>query len=139
VIALDTNVLVRLVLRDDEAQAQRARELVESHAESDASLFISDVVLAEFAWVLKSRFALPGDAVAQALRAMLDNATLAWQSRPAAVEALRLFEQGSVDFPDCLIVALAGSAGCEAVATFDQGMRTLPKLRLLSPGFDTAK
>ncbi len=130
-IALDTNVLVRLVLRDDEAQAQRARELVETHAESDASLFISDVVLAEFAWVLKSRFALPGDAVAQALRAMLDNATLAWQSRPAAVEALRLFELGSVDFPDCLIVALAGSAGCEAVATFDQGMRTLPKVWLL--------
>ena len=130
-IALDTNVLVRLVLRDDETQAQRARELVETHAKSDASLFISDVVLAEFAWVLKSRFALPGDAVAHALRAMLDNATLAWQSRPAAVEALRLFEQGSVDFPDCLIVALAGSAGCEAVATFDQGMRTLPKVRLL--------
>ena len=130
-IALDTNVLVRLVLRDDEAQAQRARELVETRAHSDASLFVSDVVLAEFAWVLRSRYALPGKAIARALRAMLDNATLAWQSRAAAVEALRLFEQGSVDFPDCLVVALAQSHHCEAVATFDQGMRTLPKVRLL--------
>ena len=130
-IALDTNVLVRLVLRDDEAQAQRSRELVETHAHSDASLFVSDVVLAEFAWVLCSRYALRDKAIARTLRAMLDNATLAWQSRAAAVEALRLFEQGSVEFPDCLVVALAQSHDCEAVATFDQGMRTLPKVRLL--------
>ena len=130
-IALDTNVLVRLVLRDDEAQAQRARKLVETHARSDASLFVSDVVLAEFAWVLHSRYALSGKAIVRTLRAMLDNATLAWQSRVAAVEVLRLFEQGSVDFPDCLVVALAQSHNCEAVATFDQGMRTLPNVRLL--------
>ena len=130
-IALDTNVLVRLVLRDDEAQAQRARKLVETHSNSDASLFVSDVVLAEFARVLRSRYALPGKAIARTLRAMLDNATLAWQSRSAAVEALRLFEQGSVDFPDCLVVALAQIHNCDAVATFDQGMRTLPKVRLL--------
>lgn len=130
-IALDTNVLVRLVLRDDEAQAQRSRELVETHAHSDASLFVSDVVLAEFAWALRSRYALPAKAIARTLRAMLDNATLAWQSRAAAVEALRLFEQGSVEFPDCLVVALAQSHDCEAVATFDQGLRALPKVRLL--------
>jgi len=130
-IALDTNVLVRLVLRDDEAQAQRARELVEFHSHSDASLFVSDVVLAEFAWVLRSRYALPGEAIGRTLRAMLDNATLAWQSRTAAVQALRLFEQGGVDFPDCLIVALAQSHKCEAVATFDEGMRALPEVRLL--------
>lgn len=130
-IALDTNVLVRLVLRDDEAQAQRSRELVETHAHSDASLFVSDVVLAEFAWALRSRYALRDKAIARTLRAMLDNATLAWQSRAAAVEALRLFEQGSVDFPDCLVVALAQSHDCEAVATFDQGLRALPKVRLL--------
>ena len=77
-IALDTNVLVRLVLRDNEAQAQRARKLLEAHANSDASLFVSDVVLAEFAWVLRSRYALPDEAIAQTLRAMLDSATLAY-------------------------------------------------------------
>lgn len=130
-IALDTNVLVRLVLRDDEAQAQRARELVETHAHSDGSLFVSDVVLAEFAWVLRSRYALPGEAIARALRALVDNATLAWQSRAAAIEALQLFEHGGADFPDCLVVALAEAHGCEAIATFDGGMRALPQVRLL--------
>jgi predicted nucleic acid-binding protein len=43
VIALDTNVLVRLVLRDDEAKAQRARTLFEANADNDGSLFVSDV------------------------------------------------------------------------------------------------
>lgn len=130
-IALDTNVLVRLVMRDDEAQAQRARDLVELQADRDASLFVSDVVLAEFAWVLRSRYALAGADIARTLRAMFDNATLAWQSRAAATQALALFESGSADFPDCLIVALAQSHNCEAVATFDQGMRALPNVRLI--------
>ena len=130
-IALDTNVLVRLVMRDDEAQAQRARDLVEFQAVNDASLFVSDVVLAEFAWVLRSRYDLAGADIARTLRAMLDNATLAWQSRTAATQALSLFESGGVDFPDCLIVALAKTHNCEAVATFDQGMRALPTVRLL--------
>jgi len=130
-IALDTNVLVRLVTRDDEAQAQRARDLLEFQSDSDGSLFVSDVVLAEFAWVLRSRYALAGSDIARTLRAMLDNATLAWQSRTAATRALSLFESGGVDFPDCLIVALAQSHHCEAVATFDQGMRALPNVRLI--------
>jgi len=130
-IALDTNVLVRLVLRDDKTPAERARKLFEAHAHSDGSLFVSDVVLAEFAWVLKSRYALPNDAVARALGALLGNATLAWQSREAAVAALRAFEGGGLDFSDCLVAALADAHGCEAVATFDQGMRTLPQVRLL--------
>lgn len=68
-IALDTNVLVRLVMADDPAQAGRARGLFEAHADADGSLFVSDVVLAEFAWVLKSRYALPREAIARARRA----------------------------------------------------------------------
>lgn len=130
-IALDTNVLVRLVMADDPAQAGRARGLFEAHADADGSLFVSDVVLAEFAWVLKSRYALPREAIARALAALLANSTLAWQSRDAATAALRAYECGSVDFPDCLVATLADTHGCEAVLSFDQGMRGLPGLRLL--------
>jgi len=51
-IAVDTNVLVRLFGCDDEAQAVRAQGLLDAQAEEDGSLFISDAVLAEFAWTL---------------------------------------------------------------------------------------
>jgi predicted nucleic-acid-binding protein len=132
VIALDTNVLVRLLLNDDAEQAARARELFEANAGNDAALFVSDVVLAELAWVLRSRYAQPSSTIALALRALLGNATLAWQSREAAVQALRLYDADpGADFADCLIVALAGAHGCEATATFDRGMRALPAVRVM--------
>jgi len=131
VIALDTNVLVRLLLRDDAAQASLAHQLFEANAGNDAALFVSDVVLAELAWVLRSRYALATEPVARALRALLGNATLSWQSRAAVAQALQLFEQGGTDFADCLIVALGDAHGCEATATFDRGMQSLPGVRVM--------
>lgn len=129
-IALDTNVLARLLLRDDAAQAERARQLFDANQDNDAALFISDVVAAELAWLLRSRYALGRAAIAGALHALLGNATIAWQSRPAVTAALGLFEaQPGADFADCLLVAQAQAAGCEATATFDQGMRALPGVR----------
>jgi predicted nucleic-acid-binding protein len=130
VIALDTNVLLRLLLRDDAAQAARAQALFDANADRDGSLFVSDVVLAELAWVLRSRYDMQPQLVAKALRALLGNATLSWQS-PAAANALQLHETGGVDFADCLVAALATAQGCEGVATFDRGMRSLPGVRLL--------
>lgn len=131
-IALDTNVLVRLLVGDDAAQSARARELFDSNAGNDAALFVSDVVLAELAWVLRSRYALPAEPIAAAVRALLGNATLGWQSRDAVVQALQLYEQGGErDLADCLVVTLAAAHGCEATATFDRGMRALPGVRVM--------
>ncbi len=130
-IALDTNVLVRLLLRDDVAQGQLANELFEANAGNDAALFVSDVVLAELAGVLRSRYSLADEPIARAFRALLDNATLAWQSHAAVTQALQLYEQGGADFPDCLIVSLGSQHGCEATATFDRGMRSLPGVRVM--------
>lgn len=130
-IALDTNVLVRLLLRDDAAQGQLANELFEANTGNEAALFVSDVVLAELAWVLRSRYSLSAEPIARAFGALLDNATLAWQSRAAVKQALQLYEKGGVDFSDCLIVSLGRQHGCEATATFDRGMRSLPDVRVM--------
>ena len=130
-IALDTNVLLRLLLRDDASQALRAQALFDANAERDGTLFVSDVVLAELAWVLRSRYGQGSEPIGRAIRGLLGNATLAWQSPDAVARALELYEAGSVDFPDCLVAALAGDNGCEAVATFDRGMQSLPGVRLI--------
>ena len=130
-IALDTNVLLRLLLRDDAAQAERAQALFDANAERDGTLFVSDVVLAELAWVLRSRYGQGSELIGRAVRGLLGNATLAWQSPEAAARALELYQVGGVDFSDCLVAALAGERGCEAVATFDRGMQSLPGVRLI--------
>jgi predicted nucleic-acid-binding protein len=130
-IALDTNVLVRLITRDDEPQALRAKSIVDEYADQDGALFVSDVVLVELCWTLARTYCLVRDDVARAVRALADNATIALESPKAVRAALEAYEQGPADFPDCLIVAKATLAGCDATVTFDRRMGTLPGVRLL--------
>lgn len=130
-IALDTNVLIRLIVRDDEAQAACAKALVDECALQDDALFVSDAVLAEFTWTLARAYQRDRGDIARALRALLDNATIRLESPPAVRMALAEYESGPADFPDCLIVAKASAAGCKTIVTFDRRMQKLPSVRLL--------
>ncbi len=130
-IALDTNVLVRLLTRDDEAQAQRARAAFEAHANEDGGLFVADIVLAELCWTLARSYELSRQDIASALRALLDNASIVLESPDAVKTALNYFEADSADFPDCLIVAKARQAGSSRTFSFDKRMRLLPGVELL--------
>lgn len=131
VIALDTNVLVRLLTRDDPEQAESARQLFEKHSGEDGGLFVSDVVLAELAWTLDRAYRRGRAEISGALRSLLRNATLSFQSRETVRAALGLFETGSAGFPDCLIVATAAAQGCRTVVTFDRGMASMPAVQVL--------
>ncbi len=130
-IALDTNVLVRLVTRDDEAQARRAKAVFDKHAGEDGGLFVADIVLVELCWTLATCYGLAGADIARTVRALLDNASIALESRVAVQSALASFEAGSADFPDCLIVAKAHGADCSQTLTFDRRMKSLPGAALL--------
>jgi predicted nucleic-acid-binding protein len=131
VIALDTNVLVRLLTRDDSRQAERARALLDERAKHDASLFVGDVVLAELAWTLERAYDLDRAGIGVAIRALLDNVTLEFESRETLRSALASFENGSAGFPDCMVVAKAKAAGCSSIATFDRRMRDLAGVEIL--------
>lgn len=130
-IALDTNVLVRLVTRDDEAQAQRAKAAFDAHAAEDGGLFVADIVLVELCWTLARSYELGRADIARTVRALLDNVSIALESPSAVKNALAHFEAGNVDFPDCLIVAKAGLAGCSQTLSFDRRMGTLPGVELI--------
>ena len=133
-IALDANVLVRLVTRDDEKQAQRAKAAFDTHAGEDGGLFVSDIVLVERCWTLAKSYGLARADIALTVRALLDNASIALETPAAVRDALASFELGSADFPDCtLIVAKAREAGCNRTLSFDQRMRSLPGVVLLQP------
>lgn len=129
-IALDTNVLVRLVTRDNEAQAQRAKAVFDAQ-EGHGGLFVSDIVLVELCWTLSRSYELERTDIARTVRALLDNSCIAFESQLAVHNALNSFETTAADFPDCLIVAKAGHAGCSHTLTFDQRMKLLPDVRLL--------
>lgn len=129
-IALDTNALVRLLTRDDEALARRAKEAFDDHA-ANGSLFVADIVLVELCWTLARSYGLSRADIARAVRALLDNASIALESAGVVKQALASFEAGGADFPDCFIVAKAAAAGCNRILSFDRRMAALPNVELL--------
>jgi len=131
VIAVDTNVLVRLLVNDDEAQAGKARRLFQAQADVDASIWIADTVLVETAWTLTRAYSRPRADLVLALRALASHATAALESPEAVRLAIDSYERGPADFADCLLCAKALQAGCDSVATFDRGMKGLPGVKLL--------
>jgi len=130
-IALDINVLVRLVTRDNEVQAQRAKAVFDAHGEEQGGLYVSDIVLVELCWTLSRSYELERTDIARTVRALLDNGSIVFESKLVVRNALNSFETTIADFPDCLIVAKASHAGCSHTLTFDQRMKSLPDVQLL--------
>ncbi len=121
-IAVDTNILVRLLAGDDAAQSARAQKLFDQLGEADQSAWVSDTVLVELVWTLARAYGRSREELSLAIRALADHGSVTLESGPAVKQALPLFEQGSADFSDCLLATKAALAGCERLVTFDKGM-----------------
>ena len=130
-IGLDTNILLRLWLNDDPAQNKRIDALLAEHGGTPESLLVTDVVLAEAMWTLRSAFDQDKAAQLLAARSLLNETAFAFEDRNAVTQAVDMFEQGNCGFSDCLVVAKHARHGCEFTATFDKGMRKLPGVQLL--------
>ena len=130
-IGVDTNVLLRLWLNDDRAQSKRIDQLLAEHGGLPGSLLVTDVVLVEAVWTLKSVFEQDKQAQLIAVRSLLEETAFAFEDREAVAAALTLFESGSCGFADCLVVAKHARQGCDFTATFDRGMRKLPGVKVI--------
>lgn len=111
-IALDTNVVVRLLVRDDPAQTAQAAALVAGN-----EVFLTTSVLLETEWVLRSRYRVPRTTILVAPRRLFGLDQLTLDHLAAAARALDLFE-GGLDLADALHLAL--SAATAEFATFDR-------------------
>jgi predicted nucleic-acid-binding protein len=129
--ALDTNVLVRFVVRDDGAQLAAARRLIARCIDEGQSLFVPVTVVLELEWVLRSSFGCSRDDVMQVLSSLFSAAELTFESERALEVALQLFREGSADFADCVHVALAAQAGEQPLWTFDRRAARIPGAQLL--------
>jgi predicted nucleic-acid-binding protein len=130
-IGIDTNILLRLWLNDDPAQNKRIDALLAEHGGTPGSLLVTDVVLAEAVWTLRSAFDQDKAAQLIAVRSLLNETAFSFEDREAVDQAAYMFEQGTCGFSDCLVVAKHARHGCDFTATFDRRMRKLPGVRLL--------
>jgi predicted nucleic-acid-binding protein len=120
VIGLDTNVLVRFIVRDDEAQARSAARLIESRCTVEDPGWISQVVLCELAWVLGRGYGYDRTTVASVVRRILTVRELRVEAAEAAWKALRHYEAGGAEYADWLIGAANRANLAEATYTFDR-------------------
>jgi predicted nucleic-acid-binding protein len=117
--AVDTNVLVRLITRDDAAQVRAAERFVENGA------WVSHLALVETAWVLDAVYERTASEIATAVELLLNHRELTLQDPDVVAAALDNFRsRPAVDFSDCLILEVARRAGHVPLGTFD---RTLAK------------
>lgn len=125
-IALDTNVLVRLLVEDEEEDAVRQRRrvaaLLRATSAAGDRLFVPSVVLCEAVWVMRTSYRVSRAALAAAVAGLLGTKHLAFDAPDRVSRALNAFAAGKGDFADYLIREHARAAGCDAVATFDRAL-----------------
>jgi len=119
VLGLDTNVLVRYLVRDEQQQFEKARRLIKREADKSEPVLVSLLVLLETEWVLRSRYALSKPEILSAFSTLLDVADLGFEDEPSLEQALYSWRDSVADFADCLIAARNRRLGCQATATFD--------------------
>ena len=118
--AVDTNILVRLVTRDDARQVAAAEEFVGRGA------WVSHLVLAEATWVLTAVYERGPADIATAVDMLLNHEHLTLQDPDAVAAAVEDFRgRPALGFSDCLVLAIARKAGHLPLGTFD---RILAKL-----------
>lgn len=115
--AVDTNVLVRLLTRDDARQARAADAFVEKGA------WVSVLALAEAMWVLEAVYDRGPGEIATAVEMLLNHGHLSLQNGEAVSAALGVFRQRpALGFSDCLLLELARKAGHLPLGTFDRNL-----------------
>lgn len=118
--AVDTNVLVRLLTRDDDAQVTAAEAFVRKGA------WVSHLVLAETTWVLTSAYELKHDQIATAIAMLLNHAGVTVQDPDVVAAALEQYRaRPKLGFSDCLVLEIARRAGHLPLGTFDRALGKL--------------
>ena len=125
-LGIDTNVLVRYWVRDEEAQFEKARKLITREVAAGRRVFVSQLVLLEAEWVLRSRYRLPKSRIVGAISGLLDAIDVQFEDEPSVEEALFIWKDHPAGFADCLIGARNRRLGCRATATFDLKASRLP-------------
>jgi predicted nucleic-acid-binding protein len=127
--AVDTNVLVRLITRDD------ARQLAAAEAFVKPGAWVSQLALAEASWVLESVYDRRPAEIARAIEMLLNHQNLTVQDHEVVAAALDQFlQRPRLGFSDCLLIEVARKAGHLPLGTFDRDFGRVPGAQKLGPG-----
>lgn len=124
-IGIDTNVLVRYLVNDDENQAEVAATLIDSYEGQQNSIYINNIVICELVWVLSKGYKYSKESIGPLLREILSTTEFSFYDARLLLLCLFEYEKSKSDFADILISKLNNKAGCSTTYTFDQKASTL--------------
>ena len=131
-LLLDTNVIVRFLTGDHPAHSPRSRNLFARAAAGDVTLVVTDLALAETAWVLQSFYSLDRNAITAALKDLIDSAGIEVENKATLLSALRNFAQTDVNFVDAYHAAVAAGESI-AIASFDRDFDQFAGVERIEP------
>ena len=132
-IAIDTNVLVRFLVRDDAEQAEAASALLEDLTPEQPGYICREVAI-EVPWVLERSYRFPRGEIAEALLALLASDDLVFEAADDVARVASQYDQGGPGFSDRMILAAAVRAGAAPLHTFDRRLAREPGAELVGAG-----
>ncbi|CAN5405833.1 PIN domain-containing protein [soil metagenome] len=124
-IGVDTNVLIRHLVKDDAVQTEHARRFFEERDGEDPA-YVSTEVIVELEWVLTRRYKVPRLVAHGMIRSLLNSRDILVEAAPAVRRALADSEDANAELADAIIAHAAIDAGCDGIVTFDRRAQRLP-------------
>lgn len=118
--SVNTNVLVRYLVRDDELQHQQAIDCIHAALAAGERIHITRTVTLELEWVLRSRYRFDKPTILGTLRALLETGNVSFEAEGAIEHACYLYEHGTADFADALHLACCSAENALPFLTFDE-------------------
>lgn len=134
-IGLDTNVLVRSVVSDDESQASLVRRLLTRLTE-ERPAYVNLIVLIEAVWIWQRIFNLSKQDVIRALEFLLSKPDIIFERESLVQTALDRFREAQAEFSDVVVALANEEAGCATTYTFDRDASRLGGMTLLDSHAD---
>jgi predicted nucleic-acid-binding protein len=124
-IGVDTNVLIRHLVKDDPQNAERARRFLDARSPDDPA-FISTTVVIETIYVLSRKYGVGRAEIVRVLETLLRSRDILIQSAASLRRALADAEEANTDLADAIIAHSAIDAGCDWTVTLDRRAQRLP-------------
>ena len=129
----DANILIRVLTDDPRDQAQAAQEALEEAGRGRFRLVLTDLIIAELAYVLTGVAEVPVDEAADRLQRVLDLPGVEVLDEPLIRDALHLWSTSGLDFPDAYLAALARWTRDAGVLSFDRDLDRVDGANRVNP------
>ena len=118
--AIDTNILIRFLIGDDELQAKKVYTIFKNAESEKKELFVPLLVILETIWVLESVYEISRTEILDSISDLLLMPILKFGQQSALQQFVHSAQENKYDLSDLLIAYSAKTNGCEAVITFDK-------------------